>query len=274
MISDVMWNTADCEQQLKKSTNSGSSLMWCVTQQTVSSSWRSPKTQDDLLCDVKHSRLWAAAEGVHRLRMISDVMCNKADCEKQLESRNSGWSLMWCTTQQTVNSSWRSPQIQGDLWCDVQHSRLCTTAEEVHRLRMISDVMCNTADCEQQLKESTDSGWSLMWCATQQIVKSSFESRNSGWSLMWCATQQTVKSSLSPEIQGDLWCDVQHSRLWTAAEVHKFRMISDVMCNTADCEQQLKKSKYSGWSLMWRETQQTVSSSWRRPQIQDHLCDV
>jgi len=171
---------------------------------------------------------------------------------------------MWCATQQTASSSWRIPQIQVDLWCDVQHRRLwaaakmspssrwslmwCATQQtvsssyEVHKFRMISDVMRNTADCEQQLKKSTTSGWSLMWCATQQTMSSSWR---------------------SPHIQVDLGCDVQHSRLRAAAEeVHKFRMISDVMCNTADCEQQLKNSTNSGWSLMWCATQQTVNSNW------------
>ena len=114
--------------------------------------------------------LWTAAE-VHKFRMIFDVMWNIGDCEQQLKkSTTSGWSLMWCETQQTVSSSWRSPQIQVDLWCDVQHSRLWAAAEEVHKLRMISDVMCNTADCEQQLK-SRNLGWSLMWCATKMAEK-------------------------------------------------------------------------------------------------------
>ena len=162
MICDVMCNPADCEQQLKKSTNSGWSLMRGTTQQTLSSSFRSPQIQDDLWCKVQHSRLWTAAEEVHKLRMISDVRYNTADCEQQLKkSMNSGWSLMWCATQQTMSSSWRNPQIQVYMWCDVQHRRLWAAAEEVHKVRMIYDVMCNTANSEQQLKKSTNSGWSL-----------------------------------------------------------------------------------------------------------------
>ena len=275
---------------------------------------------------MQHSRLWAAAE-VQKFRVISDVMCNRADCEQQLKYRNLGWSLMWCATEQTVNSSWKSPQIQDDLWCDVQHSRLWTAGEEFHKFRMISDVMCNTADCEQQLKKSTNLERSLMWCATQQSVSNSWrssqiriisdvicntvdskqqlkKSKNSGWSLTWCETQQIVSSSWrNPQTQDDLWWDMQHSRLWAAAEeVHKLRMISDVMCNTAagvqkfrvisdvmcnradceqqlkkssnsgcdvmsniaDCEEQLKKSTNSGWTLMWCATQQlkTINSGW------------
>jgi hypothetical protein len=75
------------------------------------------------------------------------------------KSTNSGWSLMWCATKQTVSISWRSPQTQGDLWRDVQQRRRWAAAEEVHNLRLFSDVMCNTADCQQQLKKSTNSGW-------------------------------------------------------------------------------------------------------------------
>ena len=111
-------------------------------------------------------KLWTAAEVAQVFRMISDVMCNTADCEQQLKSIKSGRSLMWCATQQTVSSRWRSPQIQDDLWCDVEHSRLWAVAEEVHKFRMTSDVVCNIADCQQQLKKSTSSGWSLTWCAT------------------------------------------------------------------------------------------------------------
>ena len=144
--------------------------------------------QDDLWCDVQHSRLWAATEEVHKLKMIFDVMCNIPDCEQQL----------------------RSPQVQDDLWCDAKHSRLWAAAEEVHKFMLISDVMCNTEDYEQQLKKSTYSGWSRMWCATQQTASNS-------WRI--------------PQIQVDLWCDVQHSRLWTATEVQKFRVISDLVCN-------------------------------------------
>jgi hypothetical protein len=125
------------------------------------------------------------------------------------KSRYSGCSLTWCATQQIVKSIW-SPQIQDDLWCDVQHSRLWAAADEVHKFRTISDVRCNTAACEQQMKKSTNSGWSLMWGVTQQPASSSWR---------------------SPQIQVYLWCDVQHSRLWAAAEVQKFRAISHVVCN-------------------------------------------
>ena len=194
--------------------------MWCATQQIVKSSW-SPQIQDDLWCDVQQ-------------------------CEQQLKkSTNSGRSLMLCGTQQTVSSSWGSPQIRDDLWCDVQHSRLWAAAE-VYKFRMISDVMCNTADCKQQLKMSTNSGWSLTWCATQQIVSSSW---------------------ISPQIQDDLWCFVQHSRLGTAAEVQKFRAISDVVCNKAGWE------AVKCWHLLVLSIITTFSYMNRmsRPIIQDKL---
>ena len=184
-----------------------SEVMW--TQQSVSSSWRNPQMQDDLWCDVQYSRLWAAAEEVHKFRFISDIMCNTADSEQQLKKSTNSGSLMWCATQQSVSSSWRSPQIQDDIWCDVQHSRLWR-ADEVQKFRVISDVVCNKdgweVKCWHLLVPSIITPFSCMNRMSRKIIEDKLFFRIS----------IKIHYSISVLQNYFLWCQQQNYWFWEA----------------------------------------------------------